>query len=189
MKTIFKLSILFFSVALMAACEKNTPEEKPETFDFKIIDGMIHSPQWLIDEVNNHTNGEIYPCVYLVEYNGQEYIWIVDMMMAGTRTGGYFFFTSSGDIIAWDSDLWHELRYVAGPVGEEDILLWRYKYRLKNSKSISTRADYQTSFYTSNATLVPDTWIRDEFFTTPALIAWGKNYYDAEELVGNYVKF
>ncbi len=53
MKITFKLGILFLAIASVA-CEKDTPEEKnpiPAFRSFKIVDGMIQSPKWLADKV------------------------------------------------------------------------------------------------------------------------------------------
>ncbi len=191
-KIIYRLCILFLAIASVS-CKKDPPEE-PEAFDFKVADGMIQSPQWLVDKVNYHYEQsswgiKTYPSVYRIEYNGRKYIWIMDGMMSGTGTGGYFFFTLSGDPVVWRSDLWDELHDIAGPVGEEDDLLWRYEYRSRKSKSISTRADRLIPFYTPNSTLVPDTYTLDETIDTPAEILAAREFYkscypNAEEVSG-----
>jgi hypothetical protein len=194
MKTILKFSVFFFAVSL-TACEKPTPEELPETFDFKIVDGMIQSPKWLakkVEEVADRylltPSGEKnYPWVYGIEHKGHEYILVHDGF-TGTVVGSYLFFTFSGESVIGGGELWWEL-YEATRLPYDNELLWRYEYRPMNSKSILTRADRQISFLTPNGNPVPDTWVRDEQYITSADIAAGRAFFkstypNAQEVSG-----
>jgi hypothetical protein len=105
-----------------------------------------------------------------------------------TVVGHYLFFTLSGDFVIGGSDLWKEL-YETAKMETDNILLWRYQYNSAKSKSIATRADQLIDFRTPYGTQVPDTWICDEWYTTPARISQGRNYYascypNAEEVSG-----
>jgi hypothetical protein len=192
MKTISKFVIFFCAIAL-TACQDDTEQETIHSVsDIKIANGMIQSPQWLVDEVNriadkyspaSATGEKLYPWVYSVKYNGHTYILVAD---PASGTIGHNYFSLSGESVEIGSDLYKKLIEAVreSGIGGYDGLVWRYENK---STSTSTRADQQIPFYTPNGTLVPDTYTRDEFFTTPALIVWGKNYYDvtyydAEEL-------
>jgi hypothetical protein len=196
MKTTSKLGILFLAFALMA-CRKETNEINEEIDNYgsaidvvKVAYGMIQSPQWLVDEVNRiadlysptpHTGEKLYPWVYVVTHRGQDYIYVMDGVNS-CYVCGNLYFTLSGKPVEPQPDimsgLYGELEEVRwkdgiGHAGEFN-LLWRYKY--KSTKSRSTRAG-QISFYTPNGTSVPDVWIIDEWYNTPARITYGRNSY------------
>jgi hypothetical protein len=112
-----------------------TPPALTRTFDgFEIVNGKIHSPQWLADEVEEvadkyslTASGEkCYPLVYLIEYNGQGYVFISDGLSA-TAGGGNRYFTLLGEPVIRDfaPGLWKELIEVTEQVGDED-LLWQH---------------------------------------------------------------
>ena len=199
MKTItYRLGILFFAIALIA-CERDTPEEPGPsvvTFDgFEVVDGMIQSPQWLADKVEEvadrypltPSGRKHYPWVHLIEYNGQYCVYVMDGL-SSVYVDGELYFTLSGDQVAGLSDLWWELRNVARPFKEDD-LLWRYEWRSRSSKSVLTRADREILFYTPHNTPVPETYVLDERIDTPAEILAARNHYgldypNAEEVSG-----
>jgi hypothetical protein len=131
-----KLCVILLLALASAACQK---EPYTKTFEgFEIVDGMIHSPQWLADEVEEVADlydltpsGEkCYPWVYKIEYHGQGYIFINDGLCA-TIVGGNLYFTLSGESVVGGSDLWEELFEVTGMLRDEDDLLWRYEWKSK----------------------------------------------------------
>ncbi len=111
MKTIFKLSLLILAVAL-SGCGKDTPEAPPEKEppllildDFKVENGRIVSPEWLLVEMEKvaerHTSNHgipLYPYVYSVEYDGQDYILLVDLAINGPSLS-YMYYTLQGEYI------------------------------------------------------------------------------------------
>ena len=77
-----------------------------------IADNFIQSPQWLVHAVNGmaHTipsGGKLYPSVYSLKYNEQEYILVWDMVNSCWVCGNLYF-TCTGDPINWSS-LYEEL--------------------------------------------------------------------------------
>ncbi|MDR2894011.1 MAG: hypothetical protein LBU97_00945 [Alistipes sp.] len=201
MKTTRKFTILFLAL-VQAACMETFIEPEPDDV-VKIADGMIQSPQWLVDEVNRiadlsgptGTGEKLYPWVYYVPYNGRNFIYIHGVV-GGCYICGNFYFTFSGEPVRVEADhrlgLYGELeeaRRKSGIGNDYNNLLWRYEYESTKSKSSSTRADRQTRFYTPNGTLVPDTWYRDETYITSAQIAAGRDYFkyaypNAQEVSG-----
>ena len=127
---IYRFCILFLAIASVS-CKKDPPEE-PEAFDFKVADGMIQSPQWLVDQVEKvadrydltYSGKKYYPWVYLYKYNGQGYVYVMDGLST-PDVDGDLFFTLSGEPVVGLSDFRGELYEAIGL----DDLFWRYEYR------------------------------------------------------------
>ncbi len=113
MKTIFKLCFLILAVAL-SACQKDTPGDPSGASkilwgDIETVDGWIARPEWLVEEMekvaerHSSTLGiPLYPHVYLVRYNGQDYIALVDLAswpLSGPLSDIYMYFKSSGEYV------------------------------------------------------------------------------------------
>ena len=145
MKTICKLSFLFFALAWTACKKDKTPEEPnpAEEWGITIVDGMIESPEWLIHKTDSIAalykltpEGEKnYPLVYGVKYYGQELICVRDLYTA-CYVCGKLYFTLWGDSIDPKSSLWVELNGT-GYSKEYHTLLWPLKF-----KSIMNESGY-----------------------------------------------
>ena len=149
MKTIFKLCMLFFAVALTAC--KMDPIQEPElpttTFEgFEVSDdGWITSPEWLaevVERVAAHSEIGLYPNVYLLEYEGKEYICIHDIFNHSSNSvDHYTFYHLSGELVDFgdyplsDSmwDLWFKMRNTLSGNG---VLIWTQP---KENRSALTR--------------------------------------------------
>ncbi|MDR2894013.1 MAG: hypothetical protein LBU97_00955 [Alistipes sp.] len=180
MKTISKLPVFFFALVLTACQKENTEPNLSEGDLISIVDGMVISPKWLVNEVNriadtydtSPVGDKFYPMVYSVKYSGQMYILIFDPLES-CGVCGQLFFTLSGEPInpgtyPAESELYNKLEEAR----RNAVLLWSGLYR----PSASTRAWGNTAYvYTPNASLVSDTWNRSEEYTTSASMAAALN--------------
>ncbi|MDL2265882.1 hypothetical protein LJC57_01690 [Parabacteroides sp. OttesenSCG-928-G07] len=176
MRTIYKLGIFFF-VLIVTACQNDVTEdiipEKVTNDDVRHTEisldegNMIISPEWLanvVDSVNNLSpTGRRHPWVYSVRHNEKEYFFVCDGVNSSIANG-YLYFTSSGEAIPYNSDLYNVLS------AEDDRVLvwWRY-YVLKQAqtKAIGDNTTWtSTSVYTPKGSLVQDTYIRSEGMTS-----------------------
>lgn len=112
MKTTYKtylFGVLFLAFACMA-CEKDGKDKvvAVECGSIVIGGGWIQSPGWLADKVVSMKMGKIYPWVYVVEHEGQDYIFLCNMPDSSMATGEQFF-TCSGDSVEFGSDLYNAL--------------------------------------------------------------------------------
>jgi hypothetical protein len=176
MKTISKFVIFFLVTIALTACQDDTGQETIHSVsDIKIANGMIQSPEWLVNEVNSVADqyqqvpgGEKpYPWVYLVKYDGQEYILLSDFLNS-CWTCGHLYFTLSGDTVYPESDPRLGLYGALEEAREENaVLLWRNNL----NNSTSTRAFVnEVSVHTPNGAKVSDTWYRSEEINTSAAI-------------------
>ena len=131
MKTLHVLFAVSFLFIVSTACQKDN-DESIESNEVVIVDGVIKSPKWLINKVDSiahsYTPGEggyLYPFIYSVKYENQEYIYINDGLNACWICGNLFY-TLSGEPIGGEPndptvDLYNEL------FGESDRTLLWYK--------------------------------------------------------------
>ncbi len=175
MKTIYKLGI-FFLVIAFTACQNdmdninNPNEELAESNEIVIIDGVIKSPQWLIqvhDSISKlripYPDTKIEPYylpIYSFKYNNEEYILIWDWYNSSILDGD-FYFTLSGEQIDKGSDLFLTLMH---DDKKERTCLW-WSGMDVSGKGVITKAWTPTSVYTPNGSLVNDTHIRTEELT------------------------
>ncbi len=146
MKKILKLSMLMGAIAL-ASCQngndKDPPKERDRAVDIvKIADGMIQSPGWLADEVERladqhplepHTGEKLYPWVYYVEHDGEDYILVKDIQ--DCYACGTHYFTLSGEPVDANNAPSPGLYSALENARRESIVtpddkrpLWRYEY-------------------------------------------------------------
>ncbi len=150
MKTILKLSIFFLAIVLMACKKDPVQEPEPPTATFEGFeiddDGWIVGPEWLVNEVESiadHAQIKLYPHVYLLQYEGKEYIGIYDIASYSSNSFyHYAFYSLSGEFVdlgdEYPSDsmraLWLALRKA---LSENGVLIWS---KPNEKRSASTRA-------------------------------------------------
>ena len=172
MKTILKLCLLILAVVL-SACQKDTPGDpyvasKTLWGDIETVDGWIAKPEWLVGEMEKVAERHsltlgipLYPHVYLVRYNGQDYIALVDLAsgpFSGSLFDIYMYFKSSGEYVearTANGDLSPMYDYLEEERRVNATLIWNPGMALNRGKSGSTRADSSSGVYTPRGTEVP----------------------------------
>jgi hypothetical protein len=125
MKRIYLYSILCLALACMA-CGKTKKEEG--VCGIIITDSGVQVPRWLVDTIENSrfieatTGGIVFPWVYGIWHNEQEYIFLYDPLTVGIDRGSRFF-TCFGKLIRSELENF-ELLQTLGNV-EACTLLWR----------------------------------------------------------------
>ena len=105
-------------VIFVVACSKNDEEYSSTKDDFRIVNGKIVRPKWLVNVVDGiadqynrspDTGKRIYSSIVsFVEYNNQVYIHIIDLLSSHSILGNRYY-TISGDPIDPMSDLYTDL--------------------------------------------------------------------------------